>query len=126
MEQEDSYDGRPDSVVWFRARTNCLTLGDRNRRIGGDIGCFMCGGELDDLKHFILECDSLDRIRKKLTRLQRPRVEDWRETLEEFLYGEERQKSREDLAELWRKRQKRRKIWEASRDHVWNFWQSCS
>ena len=73
-------------------------------------------GELDDLKHFILYCDSLDRIRKKLTRLQRPRVEDWRETLGEFLYGEERQKSREDLAELWRERQKRRKIWEANRD----------
>ena len=44
MGEEDSYDGRSDSVIWFRARTNCLTLGVENRQIGGDTNCFMCGG----------------------------------------------------------------------------------
>ena len=53
-----------------------MTLGDRNRHIGGDTSFFICGGELEDLKYFILDCDSLDRIREKLTRLQIPRLED--------------------------------------------------
>ena len=115
MGQEDSYDGRPDSTIWFRARTNCLTLGDRNRHMGGDTSCFMCGGEMEDLKHFILDCDALNRTREKLTRLQRPRLEDWTRTLGEFLYGVEKKRSREDLMELWKERQRRRRLWEDSR-----------
>ena len=49
MRQEDSYDGRPDSTIWFRARTNCLTLEDRNRHRGEGTDCFMCGEGMEDL-----------------------------------------------------------------------------
>ena len=70
-------------------------------------------GGIEDLKHFILDCDALNRIREKLTRLQRPRLEDWTRTLGEFLYGVEKKKSRKDLIELWKERQRRRRLWEA-------------
>ena len=70
MEQEDSYDGRPDSTIWFRARTNCLRLGDRNRHLGGEVSCFMCREGTEDLEHFILDCMELEGIRTRLTRLQ--------------------------------------------------------
>ena len=109
MEQENSYDGRPDSTIWFRARTNCLTLGDRNRHIGGTTECFMCGEEVEDLRHFILDCKELEEVRADMTRLQRPRLEDWREVIGEFLYGKEKERSKRELYGLWKARERRRR-----------------
>ena len=109
MGQEDSYDGRPDSVIWFKARTNCLTLGDRNRHIGGETDCFMCGQETENLRHFLLDCGELETTRRTMTGLQRPRREDWREVMGEFLFGEEKMRNRGELYRLWRKREGRRR-----------------
>ena len=109
MRQEDSYDGRPDSTVWFRARTNCLKLGDRNRHIGGETDCFMCREETEDLRHFILDCRELEATRLTVTALQRPRVEDWRVVIGEFLFGSEKEENRKGLYELWRVRERRRR-----------------
>ena len=81
IRQEDSYDGRPDSPIWFRARTNCLALGDTD--------CFMCREGLEDFRHFILDCVTLEGVRGGLVGLQRPRLEDWRQVVGEMLYGEE-------------------------------------
>ena len=108
MGQEDSYDGRPDSIVWFRARTNCLTLGDRNRHQGQETDCFMCGQETEDIRHFILDCRELETVRETMTGLQRPRREDWMEVIGEFLYGEEKMRNRGELYRLWRERERRR------------------
>ena len=102
MRQEDCYDGRPESTVWFRARTNSLMLGDRNRHLGQGTECFMCGHETEDLRHFVLDCEHLENIRGTLTGLQRPRMEDWKEVLGEFLYGEGRTSNRGELYRLWR------------------------
>ena len=113
MEQEDSYDGRPDSTIWFRARTNCLRLGDRNRHLGGEVSCFMCREGTEDLEHFILDCRELEGIRTGLTRLQRPRIENPKEILGEFLYGKEKKRGRDELYKLWCERERRRKALEA-------------
>ena len=108
MQQEDSYDGRPDSTIWFRARTNCLTLGDRNRHSGGLTECFMCREETEDLRHFILDCRGLEATRMTITGLQRPRLEDWRQVVGEFLFGEEKETNRRGLYRLWQTRERRR------------------
>ena len=108
MRQEDNYDGRPDSTIWFRARTNCLRLGDRNRHVGGETECFICGEETEDLKHFILDCRGLETTRQTLTGLQRPRVEDWRVVVGEFLFGSEVGRNKRELYSLWRERERRR------------------
>ena len=113
MEQEDSYDGRADAIVWFRARTNCLRLMDRYRDVGGETDCFMSGEETEDLTHLILHCRELDRLRTGGTGLERPRLEDSRETVGQFLYGNEKKRSREVLYKLWCERERRRKIFEA-------------
>ena len=78
MEQEDSHDGRPDTIVWFRARTDCLRLADRNRHVGGETDCSMCEEETEDLTHLILHCRELDRLRTGGTGLERLRLEDSR------------------------------------------------
>ena len=106
MEQEDSYDGRLDSTIWFRARTNCLNLGDRNRHLGQETDCFMCREQTEDLRHFVLDCSRLEGLRIGMLGLQRPRLEDWREVLGKFLYGEERERNRRDLWLLWKERER--------------------
>ena len=108
MRQEDCYDGRLDSVIWFRARTNCLTLGDRKRHWGEETNCFMCREGREDLRHFILDCDRLEEIRIGIIGLQRPRLEDWREVLGRFLYGEDGESGRRGLWRMWKERERLR------------------
>ena len=51
MREEDYEEGEKDRI-WFRARTNCLWLGDRRR----EEGCVICEErELEDLLHFVLD-----------------------------------------------------------------------
>ena len=45
-----------ESVLLFKARSNCLKLNWRNRFLGGDIGCKLCGEREETLEHFLLEC----------------------------------------------------------------------
>ena len=106
MRQEDFYDGRLDSVIWFRARTNCLTLGDRKRHWGEDTDCFMCREGIEDLRHFVLDCNRLEGIRVGILGLQRPRLEDWREVLGGFLYGGDVEGGRRGLWMLWTERRR--------------------
>ena len=105
MRQEDCYDGRPTSQTWFMARTNCLRLRDRGRHQGQDVTCFMCGTEVEDLVHFVLDCAGLERWRIRAVDLQRPRLESEEEVLGRFLFGEEDvERKKEVLGEMWRQR----------------------
>ena len=113
MRQEDCYEGRLDSIIWFRARTNCLTLGDRNRHLGKDSDCFMCRKGMEDLRHFILDCNKLEGLRLGMIGLQRPRLEDWREVVGRFLFGDNIMMNRRDLWRLWREREKLKEIEES-------------
>ena len=49
------YDNRPSSVIMYRARANCLKLNYRNRHQGGEVGCKLCGANIENLEHFLLE-----------------------------------------------------------------------
>ena len=109
---EEDYSGGEESRIWFAARTNCLWLGDRQRDREGD-GCAACGGlVVEDLRHFLLECEGLEEERRAAVELQRPRVEDFEETMGEFLFGGEggecgRRKKMGVLKRMWKRRKTR-------------------
>ena len=57
------YDNSWDSVIMFRCRSNTLKLGWRARFVGGNVGCVLCGGEEETLRHFLVECEELGEVR---------------------------------------------------------------
>ena len=48
----------------FKARSNTLILGDRNRFRGGDGICELCRQEVEDIGHFILRCPGVRGARR--------------------------------------------------------------
>ena len=76
MQEEKCYDNRPASTTWFRARTNCLQLNDRNRFGNQETNCKLCEEEVEDLGHFILDCKALELDRRPSLELQRPRLQE--------------------------------------------------
>ena len=59
---EDIYENSYNSVILYRARTNTLMLGWRNRFEGGQISCGMCGAADETLEHFLVECEGLREV----------------------------------------------------------------
>ena len=45
--------------------------------MGGNISC-VCGHEIEDLEHFLLDCLKLEKERMKILKLQRPQEENRR------------------------------------------------
>ena len=64
------------------------TLNDRNRFKREDISCVMCGGENEDIVHFVVECCKLQDCRNKIVKLQLPQEENSLELVGEVLFGE--------------------------------------
>ena len=62
---EEIYINDHNSVLLYRCRSNTLKLGWRNRFVGGDVGCRVCGSaEPETVEHFLLECDGLGEVRE--------------------------------------------------------------
>ena len=103
---EEDYEGGERDRIWFRARTNCLWLGDRRGERWRE-RCMICGGdELEDLMHFVLDCRELEEERGLALELQRPRAEQRRAVVGEFLFGERNRREKgEVLMRMWRRRQ---------------------
>ena len=102
VKQEEEYENNRNADLWFRSRTNCLYLSDRNK---SDKRCKLCGDEVEDIEHFLLECIYLEETRRESTYLQRPRRESNRETIMTFLYSDEHTEHRRIVNEkLWTKR----------------------
>jgi len=109
MEEED-YDGGQEARLWLRARLNCLELGERKRFEGGDTRCTLCGEEVEDRKHVIMDCESLEEERREEVILQRPREENEEEILGRFLFEREGQmKRRAIFHRMWLSRARRRR-----------------
>ena len=102
--REEDYEGREQDRIWFRARTNCLWLGDRRERVLER--CGICGDDgLEDLMHFILDCGELEEERSGALELQRPRLDQRAVLVGQFLFEEEgRRWKSEVLMKMWRKR----------------------
>ena len=105
--KEEDYEGSERDRMWFRARTNCLWLGDR-RREREEKRCMICEeNELEDLLHFVLDCRELEDERRGALELQRPRVEGRGTVVGEFLFGETRRREKSEvLVRMWRRRRR--------------------
>ena len=55
--KEENYSGSLESMVWLRARTNSLNLGENSWQRNRDV-CVGCSEERETLEHFILYCPS--------------------------------------------------------------------
>ena len=83
---ENVYDNRRESVLWCEARLNVMKLECRNRFIGEDTTCKLCGSGDEDLIHFMLICSSLNEERAQIQHLQRPHQENAKEVIDSFLF----------------------------------------
>ena len=73
--KEEKYYNDEKSLIRFRFKTNTLLLNDRKRHQNENTKCSLCGYNLEDLSHFLLECSCIEEERQKITYLQRPRIE---------------------------------------------------
>ena len=84
--KEEDYSRSLESMVFLRARTNSLNLGEnswqRNREIS--VGC---SEERETLEHFILHYPRWEEWRIESRSLNRPRIEETNQVLGEFLFG---------------------------------------
>ena len=63
--EENFYNNSRASSLMFKCRSNSLQLGWRNRFRGGNVECNMCGGGVETLEHFLLECERLEGVRER-------------------------------------------------------------
>ena len=68
--KEEVYYNEKKHEIWFRAKSNCLDLRDRAREDSKE--CKMCGNGSEDLGHFMLHCQRLNKERISRVELQRP------------------------------------------------------
>ncbi len=60
------------SIIFYKARTNCLPHKDRKRHSNEDTKCKICNQEDEDLAHFLLVCQEYAEERRKTRILQQP------------------------------------------------------
>ena len=85
-EVDGIYDDTPASVIFFRARANCMELRDRKRHEGEDTKCIVCGGEIENLEHFLLHCRGCNELRTQTRKLQQPHIENRTEIIGNLLF----------------------------------------
>ena len=68
--KEEVYYNENKYEIWFRAKSNCLNLRDRAREETKE--CKMCGNGSEDLNHFMLHCQQINRERTSRIELQKP------------------------------------------------------
>ena len=107
---EEDYDNTPASVTLYKARTNILPLNDRNRHTNNETACKVCDCVLEDLEHFLIECQYYTEIRQQSIELQKPHLENKSEIMGYFLFSEENlYQKKKILQKMWNHREKRMK-----------------
>ena len=71
--------------IMMRARSNTLDLAWRDWSLNASKNCKLCDGEIETLKHFLLECPALQIYRNEYTCLQLPRNMDENSIITEIL-----------------------------------------
>ena len=104
--EEQLYDNRPASVIFYKARTNNLNLNDRKRHQNGLTKCEMCEFEREDLNHFILWCVGYQDLRAGEPLFQQPYIENEDQLIGQLLFEEKnRDQVKDILYKFWRKRE---------------------
>ena len=107
IEEEQMYDNRPSSAIWFRARINALQLGDRNRHTNKETHCQICEDEniKEDILHFMLHCPAYKEERHRVIELQQPYFDNEEEIIGSFLFNKENtEQKKQVLYQMWKKR----------------------
>ena len=60
-------------TIMMRARSNTLNLAWRDWTLNASKNCKLCNGEIETLKHFLLDCPVLQKYRNEYIHLQLPR-----------------------------------------------------
>jgi len=96
IKEVEYLDGSCMSRLWLEARSNTLNLRDRKRFAGENTQCRLCGEQLENLEHFLLDCVELGEVRRKVVQLQRPHEQRRENIIGRFLFeeddGEEKQR----------------------------------
>ncbi len=104
------YSNSQASEILFKARTNNLNLNERKRSSGEDTKCDMCGADKEDLKHFLLWCPAYMEIRRKITLLQQPCIEDEEDIIGKYLFETTYiEEAKKEIHKFWLIREKERK-----------------
>ena len=64
MGDEGIYSNEYGSVLLFQCRTNTLKLRWMQGFEGGAVDCLLCGGEEENVRHFVMEYHELREIRR--------------------------------------------------------------
>ncbi len=105
--KESFYDNRPASVIFYKAKANCLPQNDRKRHTNENEQCGLCGAEKEDLEHFILWCPAYTDIRTYTTELQQPYTENTQNIIGHFLFDQQNiYKKINTVYNFWKIRQK--------------------
>ena len=64
--------------------------------------CKLCGSGVEDLEHFMLECERLESVRGEMIELRRPRLEDVEFVMGQLLFGEDIDGRRRWLCRMWK------------------------
>ena len=104
--KEEDYSGSLESMVWLRARTNSLNLGENSWQSNKEI-CVGCSEERETLEHFILHCPRWEEWQIESRSLHRSRIEETDQVLGEFLFrGHESNTKKRTLLKMWNERQR--------------------
>ena len=100
--EEEYYSGSLESMLWLRARTNSLNLGEKQGCV-----CVECSEERETLEHFMLHFPRWEEWRIESKSLQRPRIEETDQVLGEFMFGgHESNTKKRTLLKMWNERQR--------------------
>ena len=98
--KEEDYSGNLESIVWLRARTNSLNLGEhswqRNREM-----CVGCSEERETLEH----CPRWEEWQIESRSLHRPRIEETDQETDLF-GGHESNTKKRTLLKMWNERKR--------------------
>ena len=72
-------------TIMMRARSNTLNLAWRDWSLNASKNCKLCDGEIETLKHFLLDCPALQIYRNEYICLQLPRNTDENSIITEIL-----------------------------------------
>lgn len=108
IQEETVYDNKPSSVIWFKARTNCLPLKERKRFINENTKCDLCEIESETLEHFMLRCPEYSERRSQIIELQQPYIENTSKIIGNFLFNRRSaEQKKEHLYSLWKIREQK-------------------
>ena len=104
--KEEDYSGSLESMVWLRAGTNSLNLGENSWQINREI-CVGCSEEMEHSNTSYCTAYRWEEWRIESRSLHRPRIEETDQVLGEFLFGgHESNTKKRTLLKMWNERQR--------------------